>query len=248
MKMEIIGPLILSLLAGLSTLIGSIFIFIKVKKVGEYIVLSLSLSMGIMILLSVFDLIPSSIPIILNRYKYSYGILISILTFLLGYFTIDLINKKISNKNKNSLYNVGILSLISLILHNFPEGIAVFMSAYTNIKYGYKMFIAIMLHNIPEGISIAIPLNYSGESRGVVLFYTFLSAISEPLGALLSYIFLKDIINEIVLSLILLFVSGLMISLSIKNIYIEIKKYNKTKYMILGLILSVILFIIVIFI
>ena len=248
MKMEIIGPLTLSLLAGLSTLIGSIFIFFKVKKVGEYIVLSLSLSMGIMILLSVFDLIPSSIPIIIDRYKYSYGILISVLTFLLGYFTIDLIDKKISNKNKNSLYNIGILSLISLILHNFPEGIAVFMSAYTNIKYGYKMFIAIMLHNIPEGISIAIPLNYSGESRGAVLFYTFLSAISEPLGALLSYIFLKNIINDIVLSLILLFVSGLMISLSINNIYIEIKKYNKTKYMILGLILSVILFIIVIFI
>ena len=81
-------PLLLSLLAGLSTLIGGLFIFIKTNKVGEFITLSLSLSLGIMISISILDLLPMSVPIILNNYGIIYGIIITILTFLLGYLFI----------------------------------------------------------------------------------------------------------------------------------------------------------------
>ena len=59
--MEIIGPLILSLIGGLSTMIGCIFIYLKVKKIDNFITFWLSLSMTIMILISLFDLIPESL-------------------------------------------------------------------------------------------------------------------------------------------------------------------------------------------
>ena len=87
--------LLLSLIAGLSTVIGSLLIFIKIKRIGEFITFSLSFSIGIMTLISIFDLIPSSVPIIINKYYYLYGIPICILTFLLGYLSISKINKKI---------------------------------------------------------------------------------------------------------------------------------------------------------
>lgn len=241
MNMEIIGPLLLSFIAGLSTLIGCIFIFFKIKKVGEFICFSLSFSMTIMILVSIFDLMPNSINIIYNEYGKIYGIIFIILTFLLGYLTISKINSKISSNN-NSLYKIGILSMLSLMLHNFPEGIAVFISAVNDFKIGIKLAIAIILHNIPEGISIAVPLYYGGKSRGSAIKLTFISGIAEPIGALLSYIFLRNIINEIFLSFILLFVSGLMISLSINDIYNEIKKYHNLKYRYYGYILGIILF------
>ena len=64
-----IFPLILSFIAGISTVIGSLFIFLKLKKVGEFIVFSLSFSLGIMTLISLFDLIPSSYPIIIDNYE-----------------------------------------------------------------------------------------------------------------------------------------------------------------------------------
>ncbi len=239
MKMEIIGPLLLSLLAGLSTLIGIIFIYIRTNKVEEYIVFFLSFSMTMMISISLFELIPNSIINMINEYK-CYGIIISILIFLLGYQSVYFINKKIKNNN-SSLYRIGILSMISLILHNIPEGIAVFMSAYKNIKLGLKICIAIILHNIPEGISIALPLYFSGESRGVCIKYTLLSAIAEPLGALLSFIFLRRVVTNISLSYILLFVSGIMICLSINDILKEIIKYNHKKYMIIGIFFSLII-------
>ena len=243
MNMEIIGPFILPLISGLSTLIGSLFIFFKIKKVGEFITFSLSLSMTIMICISIFELIPNSLKDIILKYNYTYGIIISILVFLLGYQTVYFINKKI--KTNNSLYKIGILNLITLFLHNFPEGIAVFISAYNNIKLGIKLCISIIIHNIPEGMIISVPLYYSGYSRGRVVLYTFISSLAEPLGALLSYIFLKNIINNESLSLILLFVAGLMISLSINDILKEILSYNNKKYMIIGIITGLIISLII---
>ena len=243
---KVLIPLLLSLLAGLSTLLGGLVIYIKMKKVGEVITLFLSVSLGIMILISIVDLLPLSIPIILNEYGLLFGIIISMLVFLLGYLFVYIIEIKI-NKNNSNLYKIGIISMISMILHNFPEGIAVFMSAYTNIKLGIRMCISIMLHNIPEGISIAIPLYYSGESRGSVIKKTFISGISEPIGALLSYLFLGRVMNYLILSYILIFVSGLMISLSINTILKEILKYNHYKYIVIGIIFSLVITLLVLF-
>jgi len=249
MMMEIIGPFILSLIAGLSTVLGSLFIFIKTKKVNEFICYFLSFSMSIMSLLSIFDLMPNSSINLINNYGNFFGLIFIILTFLLGYLTIYKINNRVrSTNNGSSLYKIGILSMISLILHNFPEGIAVFMSAYTSMELGLKLCIAIMFHNIPEGILIAIPLFYSGEGKKKAFKYTLLSGLSEPLGALLSYIFLRNYFNEIILSFILIFVAGLMISLSLNEIYKEVKKFNLNNIMIAGILTGLLFFLLLSFI
>ena len=240
-------PLLLSFIAGVSTVLGSFFILFKIKKVGEFVVFSLSFSLGIMTLISFFDLIPSSYPVIINNYGMLYGIIIFVLIFLLGYQSIKLINDRIKD-NDSSLYKIGILSMISLVLHNFPEGIAVFIGALSNTSIGIKLCIAIMLHNIPEGIAISVPLYYSGVKKKRVFLYTLLSGLSEPIGALLAYFILKNFINELFLSMVLVFVSGLMISLALNDILKEVKRYNKIKYMIYGLFVSIILFGITLFI
>lgn len=238
MRMEIFGPLLLSFVAGLSTLIGGLFIYIKIRSREDFIVFSLSLSLTIMILVSVFDLIPQSITYLYFQYKFN-GLTLFLISFLIGYFIIIILNK--SNKSRETLYKIGILSTISLMLHNFPEGITVFMSSYVSVKLGLKLFLAIMMHNIPEGISIAVPIYYSCYSKKKALLFTFISGMSEPLGALLSFIFLKNYINNLFLSLILSFVSGLMVSLSLNEIYKEIK-FNDFKY--IGFVSGVVGFII----
>ena len=239
MNMEIFGPIILPVISGLSTLLGTLIIFFNIKKVGEFITFSLSLSMTIMILISIFELIPESLNTIILKYNYFYGIILSILTFALGYQTVYFINKNI--KSNNNLYKIGIISIISMILHNFLEGSAVFITSYNSIKLGIKICSAIIVHNIPEGMIISIPLYYSGFSRGRVVLYTLIASISEPLGALLSYIFLRRIITNELLSFILLFVSGLMISISLNEILKEILSYNNKKYMIIGIIIGLLI-------
>lgn len=243
--MPILYALLISTIAGFSTLLGSLVILFKVnnKNINKLISFCLSFSISIMIGVSLTDLIPESFFNIMFNYSYIKGLFIVLLSFITGCILVLIINK-LMKKDSNNLYKLGILSMIALILHNFPEGIITFMSSIHNPTLGIKLSIAIMLHNIPEGISIAVPIYYSTGSKRKAIFNTFLSGITEPLGAILTYLFLKNYITDLALNITLLLVAGLMITLSINEMLPEAKKCNENKYMYLGLIIGITLIII----
>ncbi len=243
--MSTINAFLMSTMAGMSTLLGGLIIFINIKenKIDKFITFSLSFSIAIMIGISLTDLIPSSVLNILLNTSYFKGILIIILAFILGILAILLINKLLSNKT-NSLYKLGILSMTALMIHNFPEGIATFISSIQDISLGFKLSLAIMFHNIPEGISIAVPIYYATKSKKKALFNTFISGLAEPLGALLAFIFLKRYITTYMIDIILLFVAGIMITLAIEEMLPKALSYNHHKYIYLGLFTGIILILI----
>ena len=155
--MEIIGALLVSTIAGLSTMFGALVIFFKFKEqnINKFITASLSFSLAIMIGISITDLIPESSYILLSNYGMGKGILASLLAFIIGIILVKYLHKLMDKTEAtNDLYKLGILNMLALILHNFPEGIATFMSSYKDIELGLKLGLAIAFHNIPEGISI----------------------------------------------------------------------------------------------
>lgn len=238
--------LILTIISGFSTLLGYFIIYTKSNRVEEKIVFFLSFSLGIMCIISLFELLPSSVLKLIDEYNILLGIILSFLTFYLGYLTIYMIDHNL--KNECNLKRIGVLNLISLVVHNLPEGMIVYMSANNSLNLGIKMCLAIMFHNIPEGIAISIPLFYSNESRERVFLCVLIASLSEPLGALLSYIAFKNIIsNQIIISFIQIFTAGLMISLSLNKILREVIKYNKNRCIIYGVVLSMLISIILIF-
>lgn len=245
--MEIIGALLVSTIAGLSTMLGAFVIFFKCKEqnVHKFITASLAFSLAIMIGISITDLIPESTYIILSSYGIGKGIVVSVITFIIGIILIKYLHKLMDKTEQaNDLYKLGILNMLALILHNFPEGIATFMSSYKDIELGLKLGLAIAFHNIPEGISIAVPIYYATKSKKNALFKTFLSGIAEPIGAILAYIFLSKYITDTFISIILLLVGGIMITLAIEVIYPKARKYNLNKYLYLGLFVGTILILI----
>lgn len=244
MDKQIILPLLLSTLAGLSTILGSLLSFISFKDREGVISFSLSFSLSVMICISLFDLIPESIKVLNKSLSFFECILIIFGTILIVKWIFNLFKKKSPLLAQNSLYRLGVMSMITLMLHNFPEGIITFMSSYNNINTGINLTIAIMLHNIPEGISISIPTYYSTGSRKRGVLYSLIAGLSEPIGAIIAYIILHRFISEITLSIALLIVGAIMINLSIEEIYPESIKYKKYNYNKLGLILGLILVII----
>ena len=245
--MEIIGALLVSTIAGLSTMLGAFVIFFKCKEqnVHKFITASLAFSLAIMIGISITDLIPESTYILLSSYGIGKGIIFSFIAFSIGIILIKYLHKLMDKTEQaNDLYKLGILNMLALILHNFPEGIATFMSSYKDIELGLKLGLAIAFHNIPEGISIAVPIYYATKSKKNALFNTFLSGIAEPIGAILAYIFLSKYITDTFISMILLLVGGIMITLAIEVIYPKARKYNLNKYLYLGLFVGTILILI----
>ena len=229
---------ILTTLAGLSTLLGTIPIFFKIKT-NKILVSALSFASGVMITVSIIDLIPESINYLNQTFKIVPTILISSIFIVSGIIISMTIDKYINTKREGEIYKVGIISMIAIILHNIPEGIATYLSSENNFKLGLSLTIAIALHNIPEGISIAVPLYYAKKSRGKALLYTLSSALSEPLGAILAYLFLSKIINNNIMGILMSLVAGIMIQISFYELLPTSLKYkNKTKtylFLIIGI-------------
>jgi len=246
--MSFLAPLLISSIAGLSTVLGSsvIFFHLKEENINKFITFALSFSLVIMIGISVSELIPEASFEILTNFKLAKGIIISCFAFLVGVISIYFINKRIEkgSRNNHDLYRLGILSMLALMLHNLPEGIVTFLSSYQDIHLGMKISLAIMLHNIPEGISIAVPIYYATGSKKEAVKKTFLSGLAEPLGAVLAFIFLRNFITNTMISIILLFVAGIMITLAIHELLPKALKYNENKYIVLGFVAGIILLLI----
>lgn len=229
---------LLSSIAGFSTLIGFLFVFIK-KDRESIISKSLGFASGVMLTISIIDLIPNSFLLIIRQYNLIYTLFLIITAFLVGIIVSSIIDKKVEKKSKNGLklYKLGIITMMVIMMHNIPEGIATFITTTNNAKLGVIITIAIALHNIPEGISISIPIYYSTNSKLKSFIYTFISGMSEPLGAIISYLFLSRFVNDIMLGFIYSIIAGMMINISINELYKEAYYYNKRNtiiYFIIG--------------
>ena len=64
--------------------------------------------------------------------------------------------------------------------------------------------LAVLLHELPEGITVTGILLYGAMKRTKVFFYSLIVALATPLGAILSYLFLRGISPNIVGALLAL--------------------------------------------
>jgi len=234
--METRNALILSILAGFTTNLGLLFTFFSKKRVEEVITIALSFAMGVMSLISIKELIPE--PLAYLNENYSLGIVL-ILLFLCPFLSYIIIKiSKLNIKKGSNLYKVGILNMLTLLLHNIPEGIVVFTSSMASKTLGFKIALSIAAHNLPEGICIAVPIYYSTNSRKKALLYTFISGFAEPIGAFATYLFLRPFISVFFLNIVLYFVGCLMLIIAIDEILPEVLGYHKKWCMLIGLSLS----------
>lgn len=237
-------PIILSLLAGLSTVIGAFIVFFSKSVNKKLLAFTLSFSAGVMITISFTDLFPTAEEALSKNFGKIYGIPLSLLFLIIGVVIAMLIDYFIPSEKgpcteNNNLYKVGFVSMVALMLHNFPEGIATYVSGYQDTALGIYIAFAIALHNIPEGVSIAMPIYYSTNDRKKAFKYTFLSGIAEPIGAILAFLFLKPYINEIILSIIFAIVAGIMIYIAFEELIPESRSYGYNFLYIISLILGI---------
>ncbi len=237
--MREILPFLLCLLAGLSTLLGSLFIFIKGNK-ENIIKCALAFASGVMLSVSVFDLIPESLTMFQSVTKNS--IFLSVMSFIIIGLIIPLFIDKIlpTKLDQNSkLYKLGIFTMIAIIIHNLPEGMITYITADHNLKLGITIAIAIAMHNLPEGISIAIPVYYATKNKKKVVGLTFISGMSEPLGAILAFLFLKPVINNTIMGALFAIIAGIMTYISIIELLPAALQYKEKKKTILSFLIGI---------
>ncbi|MHC4085651.1 MAG: zinc transporter ZupT [Planctomycetota bacterium] len=237
--------LALTAIAGLSTGIGSaIAYFIRKPKI-IYLSFSLGVSAGVMIYISFMELLPEASETV--------GEFWGLAAFFMGIGVIGLIDMLIPeaenphefagideptviHKGNSRLMRTGLFMALAIGIHNFPEGLATFASALGNLKLGVFIAIAIAIHNIPEGIAVSVPIFYATGNKNKAFFYSFLSGVSEPVGAIVGYLILMPFLTAGVLAGLMAFVAGVMIYISLDELLPMAHRYGHGHLVIAGIV------------
>jgi ZIP family zinc transporter len=148
---------------------------------------------------------------------------------------------KVGDTEKQRKMRLGMLMMVSLTIHNFPEGLAVVVSALSSQKLGIIMCVAIGLHNIPEGLTIAVPIYAATGDRRHAFLMASASGLSEPLGALTALLFLRPYMlqNPNIVGYAMCAVGGIMSAVSFKELIPEGLKYDRPAHFWGGFVLGV---------
>lgn len=139
-------------------------------------------------------------------------------------------------KRSSSLYRMGIFSALAIGIHNFPEGLATFASALKDPTLGISIAVAIAIHNIPEGIAVSVPIYYATGDKKKAFYYSFLSGLSEPVGALVGYVLLYRYFNDLVFGILFAGVAGIMVFISLDELLPAAQRYGEHHLSIYGLV------------
>jgi len=246
---------ILTILAGLSTGIGGLIVLLFKRTNVKLLSYSLGFSAGVMIYISFVELFFESRNLMIEHFGDKLGIIYSVLAFFGGVLLIALIDKlvpsfenphetrKVEELKPNyvghanhKLLRVGLFTAAIIAFHNFPEGMATFITSLQNPSLGIAIALAIAIHNIPEGISVAIPVYFATGSKKKALLWSLLSGIAEPIGALIAYFLLLPILNDVVFGVLFGFIAGVMVYISLDELLPTAEEYGEHHLSIYGLI------------
>jgi ZIP family zinc transporter len=249
----------LTALAGLSTGIGSALSILAKKTNPRLLSIGLGFSAGVMLYVSFVDIFPKSRNILSGELGERYAFWATTGAFFAGMFFAGLIdwlipnfenpheahkieeippkgNNPISTENNEKLMRMGLFSALAIAIHNFPEGFATFASALKSPIMGISIAVAIAIHNIPEGVAVAVPIYYATGNRKKAFMYSFLSGLSEPLGAALGYFILRSVLNDFLFGMIFASVAGIMVYISLDELLPTAEKYGEHHIALFGLI------------
>lgn len=250
---HIAEALILTLIAGLATGIGGAFVFFMKSLDNRILSFSLGLSAGVMIYVSMIELFSKAASQLSLTYGEKTGTLYTTLAFFSGILLIAVIDKLIPcDENPHEivcsikkgaprtkgLKHTGLMTALAIAIHNFPEGMASFVSATQSLRLAIPIIAAIAIHNIPEGIAIAMPIYYSTGSRRVAMHYSILAGLAEPVGALIGYFILLPFMSRELNSLLFAFVAGIMVFISLDELLPSAEIYGEHHLSMYGMVLG----------
>lgn len=244
----------LTILAGLSTGIGSALAYFTKRTNTRFLSASLGFSAGVMIYVSFVEIFAKARTVLAPELGNAGGAWAASLAFFGGILLIAAIDKLIpSYENPHEirrieamddageaarsrrLFRMGTFTALAIAIHNFPEGLATFTAALSDASIGIPIAVAIAIHNIPEGIAVSIPVFYATGSRGKAFAYSLASGMAEPAGALVGYLLLRVFFNNIVMGVLFAGVAGIMVFISLDELLPTAEAYGEHHVSIYGL-------------
>lgn len=250
---DVLLAFLMALFAGLSTGIGSAVTVLSKSTGPRFMSLTLGFSAGVMVYVSLTEIVSKATDALSSDMGEGIGRVFAILSFFCGVLLIALIGrlipsfegenieKSFANVKEASglrLLKTGIFSAFAIALHNFPEGMATFVSALRDPGVALPVVIAIAIHNIPEGIAVAAPVLRATGSKRAAFLISFLSGLAEPVGALFCWLLLMPVMSDTVYGIVFAAAAGIMVYICIDEILPAAEEQGRHSLTVLGFILG----------
>ncbi len=255
--------LLLSAVAGLSTLIGGCVAFFTNKNSMRMLSIGLGFSAGVMIYISLGGLLGEASDILAKTYAAKAG-LITFLSFVAGiaiailidFFMPDHIQTKYEIQENEEheekhffktpeqikkIKKAGLTTAIAVAIHNFPEGLTTFFATTADIKLGLTVVMAIAIHNIPEGMAIALPVYHATGSKRKAFKYCALSGLMEPLGGVIGFTLIHYLFPNFTIGAMFALIAGIMTYIAFDTLLPLSREYDTAHYSITGVVLGILL-------
>ena len=241
-----------SALAGLATMFGALIVFVSKSDNKKFLSSALGFSAGVMIFISFMEMMPMAQENFMKTMGDKQAQWMVLASFFGSMAVFGIISHLVpeadapheikteheleERSEELALEKVGLKSAIAIGIHNFPEGMVTFMTGLMDPAMGLSIAVAIAMHNIPEGIGVAAPIYFATGDKKRALWLTFLSGVSEPVGALLAYLLLRPFLTPTLFGVVFGAISGIMVLISFDELLPASRAYGETHLSLLGLI------------
>ena len=243
----------LTAFAGLATGVGSALACFSRRTNKAFLSVALGFSAGVMLYVSFVEIMVKARVSLTEAMGEIKGTWLAVVSFFVGMIVIMVIDFLIpSAENPHSLHTVeeeadpdlkdrhllrmGIFTALAIAIHNFPEGLATFIGALEDPALGLSIAVAIAIHNIPEGISVSVPIFFATGSKKKAFWLSFLSGVSEPLGAAVGYGILRSFFSPNTFGMLFASVAGIMVYVSLDELLPAAREYGHGHLVICGVI------------
>ncbi len=248
---EIMLAFMLTLIAGLSTGVGSLIAFFAKKTNKKFLAVSLGFSAGVMIYVSLVEIFQKAKVSLVAELGDKMGSWITVVAFFGGILVIAIIDKLLPEEenpheartviadndgNSTRLMRMGLFTALAIAIHNLPEGLATFVSAMQDPSIAIPIVAAIAIHNVPEGIAVSVPIYQATGSKKKAFLYSFVSGLAEPVGALVGWLILMPVMNDVIYGVIFGGVAGIMVFISVDELLPAAREYGEHHLSVYGLI------------
>ena len=230
-------PLLLTVLAGAATFIGALLGVIGQKPSNRVLAFALGFAAGIMLLISLMEMLPAALHAEGMSPILGYGMF---MLGLLGYFALDRMlphqhpqDMVAVKRRPTNLRRTAILLTLGISLHNFPEGVATYVTASSDMELGMGIALAVAIHNIPEGLAVAGPMYAATGSKMKAIFWACVSGMAEILGGIIAFMLVGPMVSPVIIAAVMAAVAGIMVALSVDELMPlarEIDPHNNPSY------------------
>lgn len=237
--------LLITLIVGLFTFIGSLIIFFTKnnKKIVDF---SISIGFGVLLALIILELIPETLELIQTKFMVVGSILAVLVLAGAGILALKILDKFVPDHDgskSNTLIHIGIMTSVALVIHNLLEGMAIYTSLSSSLKFGGMLGLGVALHNIPLGMSITSLFYKNGKDNKKAILVSLIVSLSTFVGGLITYVFAGAILADFYRGVILAITLGMLIYIVLFELLPHMVENKNKKSIILGMIIGMTLLI-----